>query len=164
MATVRFISDLHLGHKRILEFCPNRGGATLEEHDQWIVDQWNSVVSKRDKVFVLGDLAWNCKSLQSLHLMTGRKCFILGNHDNLLVTEYMKYGTILRSLVRYKKMWLSHCPIHPTELRGLINVHGHVHNKPIGGRCYIHCGVDALDGKPISLDEIRDVISGKVNK
>ena len=52
-----FISDLHLGHRKILEYSPARGGKTIDEHDEWLVSQWNSVVrNKKDLVWVLGDI------------------------------------------------------------------------------------------------------------
>jgi len=34
MSKVRIISDLHLGHKKILQFSPQRGGTTIEEQDE----------------------------------------------------------------------------------------------------------------------------------
>lgn len=35
------------------------------------------------------------------------------------------------SLVKYKGFWLSHAPIHPEELRGCKNIHGHCHDAVI---------------------------------
>ena len=32
-----FIGDLHLGHKKILDFSPQRGGTNVDEHNEWII-------------------------------------------------------------------------------------------------------------------------------
>lgn len=53
-----YISDLHLGHKNILAF-DNRPFFSLEEMTETIISNWNSVVSKNDSVYVLGDMFWN---------------------------------------------------------------------------------------------------------
>ena len=58
------ISDTHLGHKNILEFEPCRltqmriDGYYADEHDQWIIDNWNTTVKPEDTVLHLGDFAF----------------------------------------------------------------------------------------------------------
>ena len=43
-AKIYFIADLHFGHKKILKFSSEyRAGANVDEHDEWIIDRWNSV-------------------------------------------------------------------------------------------------------------------------
>ena len=44
MARVFFIADLHLGHTNM---ALKRGFATVEEHDEHIIEKWNSVVHKQ---------------------------------------------------------------------------------------------------------------------
>lgn len=56
-----FISDTHFGHKNILKYCPVRNFNSIEEHDQYIIDYWKSVVSKKDYVFHLGDFHFTMK-------------------------------------------------------------------------------------------------------
>ena len=93
MSKVFFISDLHLGHKNILSFAGDyRGGDTVEEHDEWIVDQWNSVVGKRDVVYVLGDVAFTREGLAKCNRLVGNKKLILRNHDNFPLEEYFANG------------------------------------------------------------------------
>ena len=50
-----FTSDLHLGHENIIRFS-NRPFSTLDEMNRTLVDNWNSRVTERDDVFVLGDM------------------------------------------------------------------------------------------------------------
>lgn len=155
MSDIYFISDLHLGHKKILEFSPSRGGSNVDEHDAWIVSQWNSVIVKRDIVYVLGDVCFDIEKMKLLSLMAVEKRLILGNHDVFPIEEYLKYFTKVYGLTKYKGFWLSHSPIHPEELRGKLNIHGHVHNKIINDPRYISVCVEALNGKPISLTALR---------
>ena len=168
MPTVYFISDIHLGHKKILDFSPSRGGSCVDEHDEWIVDSWNSVVTKRDVVYLLGDIAFSREGLSKCADLNGVKKLILGNHDLFAIDEYTKYFKILPSLYKYKEFWLSHAPIHPHELRGKKNIHGHVHSSSITKPAirpfepslnprYINVCVEPLNGKPISIDKIRGI-------
>ena len=64
-------------------------------------------------------------------------------------------GIEVYGFVKYKEFWLSHCPIHPNELRGKVNIHGHVHNKTIIDCNYFNTSCENVDFKPISLENIR---------
>lgn len=155
------ISDLHLGHKNILKYSPGlRGGTTPEEHDQWILDQWNSVVRKQDLVYLLGDVAMNAEALHLVKRLRGQKFLSRGNHDIEATKLYLDYFTQVCGLYSYKgTFWLSHGPIHPQELRGRLNIHGHVHQNSIlldnePDMRYINACVEMTYGIPQSLDEL----------
>ena len=155
MTEVRFIGDLHLGHKNILKMSPIRGGTDVISHSEWIVEQWNSVVGKRDVVYILGDVCWHQDHLKYIKMLRGRKILILGNHDySAKVLE--PYFNSIRGTIKYKGFWLSHIPMHPVELRGAINVHGHIHNQPIPDHRYVNVCVEALGGKPRTLTSIKE--------
>ena len=65
---------------------------------------------------------------------------VLGNHDSLKMYEQTiaKNIKIQLPLFSYKNMWISHCPIHPNELRSrILSVHGH-----------LHCDIIEIDGNP----------------
>jgi calcineurin-like phosphoesterase family protein len=169
MTNCYFISDLHLGHKNILDFCPDRGGTNVDEHSEWLVEQWNSTITKRDVVWVLGDICFDKKHLRYLKQMNGQKHMIYGNHDTFSLPTYQPYFNTIRGFTKKSGLWLSHAPIHPYELRGRVNVHGHVHQHTvqkyyigsdgnehrIDDPSYINVCVDVLKGKPIHIDEIR---------
>lgn len=157
MSRVRFISDLHLGHQAICKFSGEfRGGCTTtDEHDLWLVEQWNSVVTKNDLVYVLGDVCFDKAKLHLLKKMKGSKHLILGNHDKFSLEVYAQYFNKIHGFDKYKnKAWLSHSPIHPNELRGKWNVHGHVHQNIVDDLRYISVCVEAVSGKPISWDDL----------
>lgn len=166
------ISDLHLGHKNILKYSGAlRGGTTSEEHDQWIIDQWNSVVKKCDLVYVLGDVAWNTEHLKKLKKMKGQKTLVRGNHDTNNAKHLLEYFNDVQGLISYRStFWLSHAPVHPQELRGRYNLHGHVHQNSIlkeDGELdprYINCCVEMSYGVPQSLDALFEKHREKVQQ
>lgn len=158
MSVIRFISDLHLGHAKILQFSPDRGGTCQESHDAWIVDMWNSVVEKRDHVWILGDMCFNKMALRNLTKMNGQKTLLVGNHDEMDWYTYHGWLDKVKGFTKFKNMWLSHCPIHPIELRGKTNVHGHVHMNTLQDPNYINVSVESLQGVPITLEEIQTII------
>lgn len=154
MSRVFFISDLHLGHKSICKFAgKERGGVTtVDEHDAWIVQQWNSTVTKRDLVWVLGDVCFDRSKLPLLKAMNGAKHLILGNHDEFPLKEYEKYFNKIHGFMKYKGVWLSHAPI--AVLRGKYNVHGHMHHNSMDNPMYINVSVEQSNGVPQLWDDL----------
>jgi len=155
--TLFFISDLHFGHKNIINFAGcHRGGSNVEEHDEWIIEQWNSVVKKKDTVYVLGDVAFSREGLAKCSRLLGNKNLILGNHDRYRVEEYSQYFRVRSGIFKHAGHWLTHAPIHSESLRNIDNIHGHMHHKKIDDDRYINVCVEQVGGVPISIDEIRN--------
>jgi calcineurin-like phosphoesterase family protein len=132
MSIVRFIADLHLGHTNM---ALHRGFSNVEEHDQYIITQWNSVVNKRDVTYILGDVTMEKKtSYPLLDHLNGVKHVVLGNHDRRQDTPYLlKHVESVGGMIQYKGIMLTHAPIHPMELeyRFNKNIHGHIHDKVV---------------------------------
>jgi calcineurin-like phosphoesterase family protein len=61
----------------------------------------------------------------------------------------------VQSLVKYKGFWLTHAPIHPDELRGKMNVHGHVHTKTLADNRYFNVSCENVGYKPVCFDDIK---------
>ncbi|MBX2986738.1 MAG: metallophosphoesterase [Bdellovibrionaceae bacterium] len=160
-----FISDLHLDHKRILEFSPCRKGPSITDHNEWLIQNWNNTVTDQDKVYVLGDVVFSQEALELIGKLKGHKYLIRGNHDKLSTQAYLKYFNNVYGILKTHGFWLTHAPIHPNELRGKLNIHGHVHERSITlpdgslDERYINVCVEALNGIPISLTEIMKKIS-----
>ena len=132
MSQVRFIADLHLGHKFMAE---HRGFDSIEAHDEFIIAQWNSVVHKRDITYILGDVTMEkADSYPLLNRLNGTKKVVLGNHDKPKhVPELLKYVQTVSGMEKYKGIFLTHCPIHPMELEHRVsrNIHGHIHDNQV---------------------------------
>ena len=151
-------SDWHLRHENIAK---HRGFSSIEEHDDTVINNINKVVSKRSKLFVLGDIAINKKALPILKRINCKNLeLIFGNHDQANIYEYLKYFTKVHGFRSYKNFFLSHAPIHPQELyrcRG--SIHGHIHSnsksKPLP-LPYFNVNVDAegVDFKPVNFTTI----------
>lgn len=157
MTNVWFTSDLHFGHKNIHKF---REDVYSEEGNRAkIITHWNKLVNKRDDVYVLGDAAFSMDTLQEFSSLPGRKFLVRGNHDEFADVAYYPHFENIYGLKRYKEFWLSHAPIHPAELRGKVNLHGHVHYESIPDVRYFNMCVENLWklGYPslISLDQLR---------
>ncbi len=164
MSNIFFISDLHLGHASALKWARKwRQGETIDEHDQILIDKINSVVRPRDRLYILGDVSWKENKLFMLDQINAKELYLVrGNHDDLPTDESRLYFKEIYGIYKKYNMWMTHAPIHPDELRGCVNIHGHVHENSIRDgqgwvdKRYINVGVEALDGVPISLDEIRN--------
>ena len=77
-----FISDTHFCHTNILKY-DNRPFSSIEEHDENLIENWNSRVTNKDIVYHLGDFGFGQKDkLQDIfNRLKGRKRLIRGNHD-----------------------------------------------------------------------------------
>ena len=171
MSVIRYVSDLHLSH---LNMAKRRGFETIEEHDEHIINSWNSVVGKRDVTWILGDITMEKSSpYPLLNKLNGIKKVILGNHDKPQhVPELLKYVNHVCA-VQYKtfknqNIIFSHIPIHPKELdyRFNINIHGHTHLNHILtnfsealylgelDKRYINVCAEVIDYKPKLLEEL----------
>lgn len=157
------ISDLHLGHKKIIDFSPERLGckvSCVEEHDSILEERWRGTVHKKDTVLVLGDVAFTTEALKQFSTWPGIKHLVRGNHDDLNEGLYRMSFYKIYGLLKKHKMWFSHAPIHPQELRGCINVHGHVHDNVIDDPRYVPVCVEQCQGWPISIETLKRKING----
>ena len=125
MSHVYFIGDLHFGHQGIEKFrtqFPNE-----QVHRQYVMGCWEGIIRKRDVVYVMGDAAFTQDGLDDVGKLPGRKILVRGNHDLLPTEAYLAVFAEVYGALAYKGMWLTHVPIHPSELYGRTNVHGHCH-------------------------------------
>ena len=116
---IRFISDLHFNHKNIHKYSGDLRGkvSSVEEHDKWIINQWNSVVKPNDLIWVLGDVSFTKEGIKLVKKLRGNKHLILGNHDTFALDLYLEVFNKVHGFLRYKGFWLSHSPMHENQLR-----------------------------------------------
>lgn len=164
MSGVYFVADLHFGHKNIPKY--RTQFSSSEEHDAYVFHNIMEISGKRNTLWILGDSFFTEDSLR--YLVKMRPYFqsinkVLGNHCTEAVELQRNIKRMMNenlvdsvhSLVRYKNFWLSHAPIHPDELRGKKNIHGHTHSHKIDDPRYIGVSLEQIDYKPISLESIR---------
>lgn len=181
MNKIFITSDLHLGHQQDFLYGP-RGFNSVEEHDEIIVQNWNSIVGPHDTVYVLGDLILNNNKtgLANLKKLNGHIYYVRGNHDtDVRVKSYADIGLVAcgyATVIKYKKQsfYLSHYPtitsnydVNKPLNTKTINLCGHTHTKDpfedwSKGLIY-HCELDAHENKPILLDDILLDIKRKLD-
>lgn len=129
MSQVKFIGCLHFGHESIARY---RGFKNAYEHDEYLIQQYNKIVHKKDLVYLLGDITMEkSNDYYQLDRLNGRKVVVLGNHDMWQhVPILLKYVDGVAGMIDYKGFALTHAPIHVSEIgqyRG--NIHAHIHHQ-----------------------------------
>lgn len=92
-----YISDLHIGHKNVLN-CEhstnfdNRPFKTFEEMNEAFITNINSVCSRGDDLYLIGDIVWrvNDESISLISRIKPRMHLIRGNHENLKDSRYTR--------------------------------------------------------------------------
>lgn len=169
MHKVFITSDHHFSHENFLSFMDSKGEiirkfSCLDEMDQVMIDNWNRVVRKDDKVYHLGDLCFSKNALDRIMpQLNGTKVLIKGNHDKLKLSDYMKYFKDVRSSHRLDGMLLTHIPIHPYMFERIkCNIHGHTHINSVMiadgiiDNRYFNACVEVNNYTPIEFEKIRD--------
>jgi calcineurin-like phosphoesterase family protein len=161
---INFCADPHLGHRNIYKF--RDSVSSTEDNTAQFIDEAELKLHKNGITFFLGDVAFNDESLSIIDKLKGRKVLIKGNHDDLVSTkdQSLVFNEIY-GLFKYKKFWLSHAPIHPAELRGKVNLHGHVHSATVKrfgmvDKRYLNLCPDVTGQYFTSLDEVRRIRRG----
>jgi len=166
-----FTADTHFGHANILKFkredgSPVRTFSDVEEMDEIMIERWNAVVKPGDTVWHLGDVFFRdgARHLSRLH---GVKSLILGNHDtpdSIHLRQHFGSPLIWKRFSDWGFI-ATHFPLHDSDFnlqQGLINVHGHIHEKPAPTDRHRNIGVERTDYRPVHLDEIiASIASGK---
>lgn len=171
---VWFTSDLHFWHKNICKYC-NRPFETMEEMNQALIDNWNSVVKEDDTVFVLGDMGFcGYDKLEPLmSQLNGKKYLIQGNHDSDKIVFRLYEANIIEGYYKMhevtiigdeecpdQQLTLCHFPMidWPNKERGAWMVHGHQHQLPETPSCSVmhwDVGVDKNNLKPVSFEQLK---------
>lgn len=165
MSNVFLISDTHFFHNNILNFEKEaRPFSCVEEMNEALVNNWNSVVGKRDTVWHLGDVIFGGrKNFWILDRLNGNKNLILGNHDNEDIRVYLEKFRKIEAVKKYDGYLLSHVPIHPGQFyRFKGNVHGHLHSKlvmmehrAVADNRYVNVSCEHTNLSPIAWEEVK---------
>lgn len=160
------ISDTHFGHAGVTKFLREDGSKlrpwdNTDEMDEALIENWNSVVNDKDRVYHLGDVVINRKALKTIGRLKGRKVLVKGNHDIFRVEEYLEYFDDIRAYVVKQvngfNVIMSHIPIHLDSLgRFDFNIHGHLHANTVKyagvpDPAYINVSVEQIGYTPIEL-------------
>lgn len=174
-------SDWHFGHNAILHYA-GRQFTDIREHDEYLIDTWNSSFEKKDDVLILGDM-FLCGKERTLEILSKlnrtRVTFVAGNHDSNTALRLMaEHGWFVAPLVYRRsvapglKATLSHYPLISWAGRYDVEpgLHGHTHSPeplwpgrnvlPPGVRMDV--GLDAHGLKPWRGDELVEFLKPEV--
>lgn len=163
-----FTADTHFNHEKILEYC-NRSFANIHEHNEHLIDQWNSRVNKKDTIYHLGDFGFspskfNVEALNKIaNNLHGNIILIRGNHDTN-ISSVPRFKVIKDyHVIRHNKIKIVmlHYAMRTWEgiNQGGIHLFGHSHsNLPTHYKSF-DCGVDYVNKiwgnyRPITVDEV----------
>lgn len=173
MGRILFTSDLHFGHKNIIDYC-NRPFEDVEEMNDSLIKCWNKAVNWDDTVYVLGDFTFLSQERTSeiCSQLKGRIKLIKGNHDKRSNQWYRDCGIFEvydHPIIIQDFIVLSHEPQNfiVSDKGPYINFFGHVHDSPMfetyGKKHFCAC-VERHDYKPVELNYVLHKIGDKENE
>ena len=164
MSNIFFIGDTHFGDKQIVNFSkPRDYFSSYSEMEETIINNWNSVISKKDEVWILGDICITKKSLGILKKLNGTHKAVLGNHDTFRLRFYYEHFKFVsgayKMYIKGVKCILTHIPIHTEQLeegsRYTMNVHGHLHCYSYDDLRYFNVNADQINLVPVPLEVLE---------
>lgn len=174
-----WISDTHFFHKNIIKYS-NRPFSSVEEMNETIINNWNSLVKDEDIVFFLGDFIFgNAAQIKDiLFRLKGNIKIIFGNHDHPLkqflkgIKNYPELEKRIEVLGDYAEIKVNGQDITLTHYsmrvwngshRGAWNLYGHSHNSLEDDKNTrsFDCGVDCHNYAPISLERVKEIMDKK---
>lgn len=186
MSNVWFTADTHFGHANIIKYCLRpflsveereraisepRGRwkvsrATVERHDQSILDEINRLVQSDDQLWVLGDFCWGHAEEAKGYLdriACKNVSLVWGNHDHRsiggLFQRTIEQGELS---VEGQSIWLNHYPMRSWDKKfhGSWHLYGHVHDRlsqqdrEQPESLTKDVGVDACEYRPMSFRDL----------
>lgn len=161
---IYFCSDTHFGHANVLRY-DRRPFATIEEHDEALVENWNATVKPNDVVYHLGDVAWG-QSAEEIDILLGRlhgvKSLITGNHDGPRVTKSPRWSMV-STYHEAKRNGQLICLFHyrmtvwNRSHHGSWALHGHSHGTlpEIFTAKTLDVGIMCWNYRPVSFEQIE---------
>lgn len=163
-----FTSDTHYQHANSLKFLredgitPMRPFSSVEEMDETLIENHNSVVKPSDKLYHLGDVFFGSKEeiIEKFKRLNGSKRLVVGNHDDIkfIVQQQMFQKIQMWRMMKEFGILLSHVPLHESSIpEGMINVHGHTHHRGSPSEKHRSVCVEMTNYTPIHLEELINV-------
>jgi calcineurin-like phosphoesterase family protein len=181
MANKFFTSDLHLSHETIRVHC-NRPFKTCEEMNEKIVSNINSMVSKKDELYIVGDFAWRDHG-KWISRINGSKFLIKGNHDRMnqnlfpdtedessIEERHLRCFSgveqIMEISVDKHRLIMCHFPMVSwnASCHGSFHCYGHVHGRYVHPGLAMDVGVDTNNYMPYSWEDIKKIMYAKIDE
>lgn len=172
-----YTADTHFNHDFV---AGTRGFKDAEAHDEEIIEALNSRLTKRDTLWILGDLGMGSLTaiLEKVKRIKGTKRLVLGNHDTghpmhaRSHSQQRRYLEVFESVSLHEqvkidgqKVLLSHFsyrgdhynkeryPQWRMKDRGMPLLHGHIHHARMFDGRQFNVGVD-FGFEPITTTQV----------
>lgn len=158
-----FTSDEHYGHTKVIEY-NERPFASVEDMDNKLIANFNSVVTPQDVTIHAGDFCWLNKKqdvyrnyVKKLH---GTHILLVGSHDHWQ-PNIAKY--IWRKRIEGQLVVVCHYAMRTWECShyGSWQLFGHSHGRLIIPSKQYDIGVDNNNYYPVSFDQIKQIMESK---
>lgn len=167
MKNIWFTTDPHLFHANILKFTDSNTGklirpgfANVTEMNECIRDRHNERVKTEDKVYWLGDVMFKVipEHIAFLKTFHGKHRLIPGNHDPIKeLAPFFQKVSIWRvfreeGIIPFTA---SHVPLDTSSVKGIFNVHGHIHQNESPSINHINICPEVSNYYPWHWDELQ---------
>ena len=175
-----FTSDPHFNHANIIKYC-NRPFTNVNEMNELLISNWNSVVKEDDIIVCGGDFSWgspkDCQNI--LEQLNGQKVLVIGNHEKSVMESAKNRDLFTLGLFdilnitvmdeevsdEFQDIVVCHYPMITWDKshRGSWQLFGHVHgmlddNSALSPNQF-DIGVDSHNFMPISYQEVKEIIT-----
>ena len=160
---IYFIADLHFGDDNIRRY-ENRPFQNTGQMDEELIRRWNTAVTAKDQVYVLGDFGADGKEHEVLEKLNGIIFLVKGNHDTKSSEYYRNAGfqEVYDLPVIFSDFWiLSHEPLYVNRNMPYANIFGHVHGSPVYSDYssqHFCVSAERIDYTPILMEKIMEKI------
>lgn len=168
MQNIFFTSDTHYFHTNIIKFS-DRPFSSTAEMNETMVNRWNSLVTKKDIVYHLGDFSMGNSKMTNeiLYALNGTIRLVRGNHDKAIKGQMLKRFDWVKDYYEAKgpdgrKIVLCHYAFQVWNKShyGSWHLHGHSHGSLAKWNVKrIDVGVDTNKFYPYSMDKIEQLMS-----
>jgi calcineurin-like phosphoesterase family protein len=164
-----FIADTHFGHYNIIEYC-KRPFVSVNEMDEAMITNWNSVVKSGDKIYHLGDFAYgNQQKVKNYrNQLRGKIHLILGNHDygnriHNISNNFTEISDIKTIKINHQKIVLCHYAMRVWDASHYNSwqLYGHSHGYLQGVGKQLDVCVDSWKFTPLHIDEVFKIMSAR---
>lgn len=151
-----FTADEHYFHANIIKYC-SRPFKNVEEMNETLINNHNSVVKQEDITVHVGDFAFGLDVSSLLYRLNGKHIFIKGSHDkwskhSLYLCEFNIENQLVCACHYAMRTW-------PRSHYNSWLVFGHSHGRlePFGKSYDV--GVDNNNFYPVSFEKLGEIMS-----
>jgi calcineurin-like phosphoesterase family protein len=155
------LGDYHFYHENALKY-DNRPFDSIEEHNEALIENHNTIVGKKDLIIIAGDLSFGRHNFL-LHKLNGIKILVVGNHDRMSEAAKSHFRHISHIYVKqFYGLPIVFCHYAmrtwPGKIHGSGHVYAHSHGSmpEIENSRAIEVSANLWDYTPVNIKNIVD--------